>query len=619
MPGVTGIICKRPYEGIEEDLGAMIDVMCHEKFYRSGRYVNRDIGVYVGWACHEHSFADRMPLVSQRKDSILIFQGENFMDQGTLSTSPHVGNGGEASEAKDLLRMYEEMGPDFIRRLNGWFCGVLVDLNARKAILFNDRYGMSRVYFHAGEHESLFASEVKSLLKVRPHLRAIQPGSLAQYLRYNCVTGGQTLFKDISLLPTASSWVFDDGVLRKRQRYFYPADWERQPLLSGEEFYEKFAETVTKVVRRYVKGPRKTALALTGGLDTRLIAAVFQQTNGLDSCYTFGGTWGETFDITKARQIAAICGQPHETIILDDDFFKDFPALARRSVYLSDGAHDAFGAHDVYLNKIARQIAPIRLTGKFGSEVVKTRRLIPWLSYNADFIHPDLKPFLNELEPRDRFKQKYSLSTLVFEEIPWYESGRVAVEQSQLTLRSPYLDNDLVQLMFQAEARVRSDGQLQPRYIKEKAPALNTILTNMGGLGNAGPFLAKVRYLCYRALFKTEYYYLFATPHWLTWLDRKLEKIHFERIVAGREKFEGYRIWIRSHFAEFLIETLSNRNAHYAEFFDQRSVQRMVSRHVAGTHNYLNEINKVLTIELLCASLIHNNLRPAASEMVKAG
>jgi asparagine synthase (glutamine-hydrolysing) len=604
MPGITGIIRKHPYEGIEEDLGAMIDVMRHEKFYRSGQYLNKDVGVYVGWMCHERSFADCMPLVSRRKNSILIFQGENYVDQETLSGLPDSGNGVDDSSAQYLLKMYESMGPDFLRRLNGWFCGVLVDLNARKIILFNDRYGMSRVYFHAGEHEFLFASEAKSLLKVRSRLRVIQPGALAQYLRYNCVIGGQTLFKDISLLPPGSSWVFEDGALRKKQRYFDPADWERQPLLPPEEFYEKFAETVTKVVPRYVKGPQEAALSLTGGLDTRLIATVFQRTKGLSSCYTFGGAWGETFDIKKARQIAAICGQPHETIKLDDDFFKDFPAFAQRSVYLSDGAHDAFGAHDVYLNKVARQIAPIRLTGKFGSEVVKTRRLIPWVSYNGDFIQPDLKPFLDELKPRDRFRQKYSLITLVFEEIPWYESGRIAVERSQLTLRTPYLDNDLVKLMFQAESGVRATGQLQPRYIRENSPELNAILTNMGGLGNGGPLLMKVRYLIYRSLFKMEYYYLFATPHWLTWIDRKLEKLKLEKIVAGREKFEGYRIWIKSHLADFVMQTLSNPNARYAQFFDRRSVQNMVARHIAGTHNYLHEINKVLTIELAYASLI---------------
>jgi asparagine synthase (glutamine-hydrolysing) len=609
MPGITGIIRRQPYKGIEEDLSAMLHVMRHEKFYRTGQYVNKDVGVYVGWVCHEDSFADCMPLVSRQKDLVLIFQGENYLNDEALSRISASGNGVEESSAQYLLRMYEEMGADFLGQLNGWFCGVMIDLRTRRVTLFNDRYGMSRVYIHEEEDAFLFSSEAKSILQVRPGLRVIQPGALAQYLRYNCVTGGQTLFKDISLLPNGSSWVLSDGTLRKKQRYFDPADWERQPHLPREEFYEKFAKTVQRVIPRYVKGAQKTALALTGGLDTRLIAAVVLPTDRLSLCCTFGGAWAETFDIIKARQIAAICGQRHETIKLDSKFFEDFPVLALQSVHLSDGGHDAFGAHDIYLNRLARQIAPVRLTGKFGSEVVKTRRLIPWLNYNADFVQPELKPFLEEVEPRDRARQKYSLSTLVFEEIPWYESGRVAVEQSQLTLRTPYLDNDLVKLMFQADSEVRAAGRLQPRYLRENSPELNRILTNMGGLGTGGPLLAKIRYIFYRALFKMEYYYLFATPHWLTQIDRKLEKLHLEKIVAGREKFEGYRIWIKTHLGDFIKQTLSNPNAHYVEFFDRKSVKRMVDRHLAGTHNYLNEINKVLTIELVCASLIDQ--RPA--------
>ena len=617
MPGIAGIITKQPCEGIGEDCSAMVDVMRHEKFYRSGQYLNKDVGVYVGWVCHEHSFADCMPLVSRKKDLVLIFYGENHLNEETASAVAHSGDGIDDFSAQYLLTMYETLGPDFLSRLNGWFCGILIDLRARKATLFNDRYGMSRVYFHEGEDVFLFSSEAKSLLKVRPALRVIQREAMAQYLRYDCVTGGQTLFKDIALLPNGASWVFSDGVLQKKQCYFDLADWERQPHLAHEEFYEKFAATVERVIPRYVKGSQKAALALTGGLDTRLIEAVLRPINGLSSCCTFGGTWGDTFDIVKARQIAAICGQHHETIKLDDNFFKDFPALALRSVYLSDGSHDAFGAHDIYLNRLARQIAPVRLTGKFGSEVIKTRRLIPWRSYNTDFVQPDLRPLLDDLHPRDRFKQKYCLSTLLFEEIPWYESGRVAIEQSQLTLRTPYLDNDLVKLMFQAESGVRTAGQLQPRYIREKAPELNTILTNMGGLGSGGALLAKMRYLFYRVLFKMEYYYLFATPHWLTWIDRKLEKLHLETIVAGREKFEGYRIWIKTPLGDFIKQALSNPNAHYVEFFDPKAVQRMVARHLAGTHNYLNEINKVLTIELLCTSLIdHRATRPMRSESI---
>src|SRR5262249_9550504 len=111
----------------------------------------------------------------------------------------------------------------------------------------------------------------------------------------------------------------------------------------------------------------------------------------------------------------------------------------------------------------------------------------------------------------------------------------------------------------------------------------------------------------YRVLFKIEYYYLFATPHWLTRVDRLSRGFEPEKIIAGREKIEGYRIWITTHLADFIRQTLLNPDAAYVEFFDPRVVQRMVIRHLAGTNNYLNEINKVLTAELAHACLIQNS------------
>ena len=582
----------------------MIEAMRHEKFYRGGRYVNRELGVYVGWMGHEGSFADCMPLISHKKDIVLIFQGENYLDSDTAAELRRSGDGIDDSSASYLLKLYCETGDSFFRHLNGWFSGLLVNLNSREITLFNDRYGMGRVYYHEGKGEFLFGSEAKSLLKVRPTLREIQPDALAQYLRYNCVVGGKTLFKDISLLPNASSLIFENGVLQRRQRYFAPDEWERQPSLLPEEFYQKFAETVTTVFPRYVRGSQKIALALTAGVDTRVIAAALHACRRSLPCYTFGGSWGETFDIRRARQIAKICNAPHEVININQALFKEFPSLAQRSIYLSDGTHDAFGAHDVYLNQAAREIAPIRLTGKFGSEVVKNRKLIPWVSYNTDFIQPDLRPFLNQLQPRDRVRQTDSLSNAVFEEIPWYEFGRVAIEQSQVILRTPYLDNDLVKLMFQAPSEIRAAGQVQAHYVREKSPELSAVLTNMGEMGNNRPLTTRLRYFLYRALFKIEYVYLYAAPHWLTWVDRRLERLKLERIFAGREKFEGYRIWIKTYLSDFIQETLLNPGAEHTRFFDRRSVERMLRGHIAGTHNYLNEINKVLTVELICSSLI---------------
>jgi len=83
---------------------------------------------------------------------------------------------------------------------------------------------------------------------------------------------------------------------------------------------------------------------------------------------------------------------------------------------------------------------------------------------------------------------------------------------------------------------------------------------------------------------------------WIAWcgLDR----------LAGKYKFEAYRLWSKRHFAEFFFDTLLNPGAHYGLFFDNATVARMLHQHAAGTHNYANQLNKVLTTELIYASLI---------------
>src|SRR5439155_9142833 len=141
------------------------------------------------------------------KSTVLIFMGEHYH---------HPGTGFIDVNARDFLRLYDELGDDFLRGLNGWFCGLIADLNHGKITLFNDRYGMSRVYFNEGKDEFIFASEAKSLLRVRPALRMIEGGALAQYLRFNCVMENRTLFKGISLLPAGSSWIFENDVVPRK-------------------------------------------------------------------------------------------------------------------------------------------------------------------------------------------------------------------------------------------------------------------------------------------------------------------------------------------------------------------------------------------------------------------
>jgi hypothetical protein len=62
------------------------------------------------------------------------------------------------------------------------------------------------------------------------------------------------------------------------------------------------------------------------------------------------------------------------------EFLSQFHDLAERAVYISDGTMDVTGSIDLYVQGLARQIAPVRLSGVCGGEIL--RRLTYTLSLN---------------------------------------------------------------------------------------------------------------------------------------------------------------------------------------------------------------------------------------------
>ncbi len=78
MPGIVGIIRRQPYEGLDRDLGLMVESMRHKGYYVGDRYVNQEMGLHIGWLSHPRQLGECMPLVSHDKRVILIIVGEHF-------------------------------------------------------------------------------------------------------------------------------------------------------------------------------------------------------------------------------------------------------------------------------------------------------------------------------------------------------------------------------------------------------------------------------------------------------------------------------------------------------------------------------------------------------------
>jgi asparagine synthase (glutamine-hydrolysing) len=595
MPGIVGFIGTGRSEENMAVLSQMVECTMHESFYRSGTYANEQLGLWVGWTAHKGSFSDCMPVWNETKDVCLIFSGEEFRERSDVEGLRARGHKCESENASYLVHLYEEMGLEFIERLNGWFSGILVDLRAQNIVLFNDRYGLGRIYYHENAEGFYFSSEAKSLLKVLPELRQLDMTSLAETFSCGCVLQNRTLFRG----------TFTNNRNVRNETYFDRSAWENQPILSGEEYYEKLKETFAYVLSRYFRGTTQVAMSLTGGLDGRMIMAWANPSPKELPCYTFGGIYRDCTDVTIARKIAKLCRQSHENINVGSQFLAEFPSLAEKAVFISDGAMDVTGSVELYVNRLARQISTVRLTGNYGSEIVRGNIAFKPGSVNEEMLQPEFAQLVrNVAETYGGERQGRRQSFIAFKQVPWHHYSRLSVEQSQLTLRSPYLDNDLVSLTYQAAPDVILSSEPSLRLISEGNPRLARIPTDRGLLHHPVPVITKCRHLYEEFTFKAEYAYDYGMPQWLAGFDHMVAPLHLERLFLGRHKFYHFRVWYRDNLSQYVKDVLLDPRTRSRPYFRGNVLQEIVGGHVKGNRNYTSEIHQILTTELIQRQLV---------------
>ena len=172
---------------------------------------------------------------------MLVFSGEEFPEPGTQR--PPQGGRARSSTRPDLpiwLTSTKKIA-SFPAGLNGRFHGLLTDRNRGTATLFNDRYGMHRIYYHESKDAVYFAAEAKAILAARPELRRMDPRGVGEFVSCGCTLEGRTLFEGIKVLPAASKWIFGRGATVQKETYFKPEDWENQLAWSRNSSIRKSA------------------------------------------------------------------------------------------------------------------------------------------------------------------------------------------------------------------------------------------------------------------------------------------------------------------------------------------------------------------------------------------
>jgi asparagine synthase (glutamine-hydrolysing) len=586
MPGLVGIVSRAA--DAPAGLARMVDTIAHAPSGHHATHSEPAMGLHLGWAGFGHQTQPTLVWNAARNIALLMC-GEDF--------SADSGAGLDSSQR--LIERYVREGSDFVGSLNGSFCSVLLDLRQSVALLFNDRFGTSRLYTHRAGEAFYFASEAKALLRLFPALRRFDRHGLAQTVSMGCTLGSRTLFEGIETLPPGTLCsIASDGSIKQRS-YFDVRSWETQTPLAAEMFNEQLADVFSRIVPRYLQGAQRCAMSLTGGLDGRMVLAWGRPGAGELPCYTFAGSYRECHDVRIARDLARSLGQTHTTIPIDGTMLGNFAELAQTCVYISDGTMDVSGAVEVHANRAARAIAPIRLTGNYGSEVMRANVAFRPRAIDGSALLPDLAALAGEAAAEyQQERQGSAVSFIAFKQVPWHHHARRAVEQSQLVVRTPFLDNELVALMYRAPPPLLHSKQPSLQLIHTGNPALAAMATDRGDAYGAVAPWRRWQQSVREFSAKAEYAYDYGMPQPLAKLDRLLRPLRLERLFLGRHKFYHFRIWYRRALASYVRDTLLTQRALQRSCYQPQALRGFVEDHVNGRANRTLELHRALTVEL---------------------
>jgi asparagine synthase (glutamine-hydrolysing) len=244
------------------------------------------------------------------------------------------------------------------------------------------------------------------------------------------------------------------------------------------------------------------------------------------------------------------------------------------------------------------------MTGNYGSEILRRLRAFKPVDPAPGLFQPE---FLSRVsQARNTYNavcQGHAVSFTAFKQAPWYQYGLLSLEQTQLSVRSPFLDNDLVRTAFRApqsdilKSNLFEDSGDCSRLIADGNPRLQGIPTDRG-LGGSGGWTTPLLRSYLEFTFKAEYAYDYGMPQWLARADHCLSSLHLERIFLGRHKFCHFRLWYRDALAGYVKDILLDPRSLSRPYVQRQTMEAMVLHHTRGERNYTTEITRLLTLEL---------------------
>jgi asparagine synthase (glutamine-hydrolysing) len=213
------------------------------------------------------------PMISDDQKVILTFNGEiyNAFDfKRELEASGYTFK--SATDTEVILYLFLKHGFDgMIRRLNGMFAIVLIDLRESKIYIARDRFGIKPMYLYQAEGLFAFSSEIKSFIPLPGFEARLNVDLLDEYLLFRN-TINRTLFKGVECLDPGTYVSYSPDVGFTTTRYFDIDNYRRNDNHANfDDSLTTLRSSLKSSVKRQLMSDVTLGCQLSGGVDSSLV------------------------------------------------------------------------------------------------------------------------------------------------------------------------------------------------------------------------------------------------------------------------------------------------------------------------------------------------------------
>ncbi|MFW9844859.1 MAG: asparagine synthase-related protein [Candidatus Thorarchaeota archaeon] len=249
-----------------------------------------------------------------------LFKGSFWTDQeGFAIASTRSSN---HSEMKDCLR-----------EINAIFSLIRITDQGKSLEFANDRYGFKSIFYYWNSQSDHFAVS-DSYLSIEQELLSIglQPNDVAisEFLLFNFPLDGKTFIKDLHRLQMGSIGFYSNGKLSIEQ--YWTSSSISSVVTDIEEAVQTIEDLLNKATSIIVSNHKDAdfALGLSGGMDSRLVAAKFIEHGVKPICYVYGNRKADSFRV--ASEVAKQLDLKLVLVEIDPLFYEN---VCKDAIYVS--------------------------------------------------------------------------------------------------------------------------------------------------------------------------------------------------------------------------------------------------------------------------------------------